>query len=167
MDKSLTTGEPTSIDVAIGKTLQKTYGQLTRRSFLSGATRKLISLTGIGVAAQMFPYFANEAHATETCGLHGWICNEFTPCYGGSIGANWIQCCQMNAPRPVFSCCTYTDYCGTRPPNWGDDCYGNEPSGPAWCGGAGGSYICTLFNCSGQWSTLSACQSGCSGSPSC
>src|SRR5690606_35215237 len=64
-----------ALDSVMRQMLVDNYGQLTRRSFLSRMTRKLFALTGVSLAAQVFPYFAPEAQAASPtwCGLHGWV----------------------------------------------------------------------------------------------
>lgn len=54
-----------ALDSVMRQMLVDNYGQLTRRSFLSRMTRKLFALTGVSLAAQVFPYFAPEAQAAS------------------------------------------------------------------------------------------------------
>jgi len=152
----------TSADQALSNVLARSYGNLTRRSFLSILTRRLIALAGVPLAAQVFPYFAGEARADIYCGLHGYLCGTGN-CSGGSAGASWVQCCEAAAcPPGTYMCCSYTDYCGTRPQNWGAGCGGNYQQGSqAWCGQASGVYICTSVTCSGGHPSLFSCQQNC------
>lgn len=155
------------VDKALSATLKQRYGRLSRRSFFSLATRALIKVAGISVAAEVLPFLTSIAHADSNCGLHGWICGTGT-CSGGTTGGSagrWAQCCDIGCG--VWSCISYYDHCGTRPANWGQGCAGVTPSGPPWCGTAGGQYICTEVSSSGNYSSLSACQTGCTGAPSC
>jgi hypothetical protein len=164
-----------AIDQALGKVLRKRYGQLTRRSFLSGATRKLLSLAGVGIAAQVLPFFAKEANAQQsfvgpTCGLHGPICSSVTLCNnaGAVPRLTWNACCQIPTSVPpcpmVYICCTYTDWCVlgplTVPPLWPNGCAGPPPSGVSWCGGIG-TYICTTFSCGASYNTWQDCSVNC------
>lgn len=141
--------EESPVDRVVAKALGNTYGQLSRRAFLSKVTRKILSISGFVIGAEIIPFLASEAHADvwNRCGLHGWICGTGT-CSGGTIGAKWIQCCPPPLCPNLFQCCTYTDYCGTRPPGWGTGCDGATPSGTLWCGQAPGLYICTEVSCS-------------------
>jgi len=161
--------EATSVEGAIRQRLRKKYGQLTRRSFLSAVTRKVFSLAGVGVAAQLLPYAAQEARAQSSmgalCGLHGFFCNASSPCSGGTPGAAWVQCCQIDVQAPpcptVFTCCTYRDYCGTRPQGWPNGCAGTYVGGTNWCGTAPGDYLCTTINCALSYQNFQACQNNC------
>jgi hypothetical protein len=160
------------IDVAMGKALRKTYGNVTRRSFLSGTTRKLLSLAGVGIAAQVFPFFAKDAKAQfgtgATCGLHGPICVSGTPCSGGVPRLSWKACCQIPISAPpcptVYICCNYVDYCllapASPPANWPIGCAGPPPSGVSWCGGVG-TYVCTSFSCGASYQSWGDCANYC------
>jgi hypothetical protein len=162
------------IDTAVGRALQTQYANLSRRSFLSSLTRQVFGLVGVSLAAEVLPYLAAPAQAEgwgdgwTDCGLHGYVCDGTTTCSGsgGSLGASWVQCCEKPLCPAFWKCCTYTDYCGTRPQNWGTGCYGNYIAGaPAWCGGASGSYLCTIYSCTPtEWLSLANCQAHCAGS---
>jgi hypothetical protein len=157
------------LDDALSKQLARTYGNLTRRSFFSMATRKVLKLAGIAVASEVLPYLATDARADVECGLHGYVCNPQTTCNGGTQGISWVQCCFNHACLPGspgfdhWQCCAYTDYCGTRPANWGNGCSGPTPSGTAWCGEAPGQYICTTLQCMYSLSSQAACEQQCVG----
>jgi hypothetical protein len=163
--------EPGAVDIALGKLLQRNYGQITRRSFLSGLTRRAISVAGIGLASQVLPFMVPEAEAQvpggpTACGLHGYICSG--SCFGGSSKLSWSACCQIPVSAPpcpqVWACCNYTDYCGTRPVGWPFGCQG-PIGGTSWCGG-GGDYICTTMSSGATYSSQPDCQNHCLG-PSC
>lgn len=148
-----------AVDRAVSRALDRRYANLSRRSFLSLLTRRLVGLTGIVVAAEVFPYLASTAHAAfSECGLHGWICGTGN-CSGGTAGQTWVQCCELPQCPPKWKCCTYRDYCGTPPPNHPTNCQGVEPSGTLWCNN--GEYICTTIACAGNYSSPSSCTSGC------
>lgn len=158
----------TAFDAAFSKALRKNYSQVTRRSFLSGLTRNIFSVAGIGVASQVLPFFAPEAKAQDWtqgayCGLHGKICVANTQCYGGVVGYAWSACCKIPISTPpcptVYVCCNYTDHCGDPLPNF-NGCIGPEPSGQSWCG-AFGFYRCTTFTCGASYNSMYACQQNC------
>ena len=158
------------LDAIVSRNLASRYGNLSRRSFLSGLTRKLIGLAGVSLAAEIFPYLASPAFADApggagpNCGLHGNPCQG--GCMGGSAAASWQQCCKVNC---CYQCCTYTDFCNPPntlpPPGWPHNCTGTA-SGTLWCRPPTLTlYICTMTACSGAYTTLSSCTSGCA--PSC
>jgi hypothetical protein len=153
----------TGTDSALSKALAKRYGKLTRRSFLSVVTRKLVTFAGVPLAAQVFPYFVSTAHAAnENCGLHGYICTA--GCTGGANQLMWVQCCITQECPTKYQCCKYIDKCGVRPAGWPGGCIG-DADGDAWC--TSGEYICTVTQCDfTKYANLSSCQSGCIG-PAC
>ncbi len=156
----------TRVEAALERALARRYANLSRRSFLSVMMRRIITLAGVPIAAQVFPYFARTANANTLCGMHGYWCDHGACTSAGTTPANsWVQCCDV-APCPVtYRCCTYKDYCGTRPPGWGNaTCLGRPPSGSEWCGAAPGEYVCTTVNCSPTvYSDLTSCKLGCGG----
>jgi hypothetical protein len=160
--------QQSALETTFARILSGRYGTLSRRSFLSAATRRIIALAGVPIVAQVFPYFAGTAKANTLCGLHGYWCGYGTcnTSAGAAIADAWVQCCDV-APCPVtYRCCTYRDYCGTRPANWGNaTCLGpGLGSGSTWCGATPGDYVCTTVNCSPTvFSTLSACATNCGG----
>lgn len=151
----------TPLDEAIGTMLAGAYGNLSRRSFLSVITRKVMTLAGVALAARALPYLIPEAHANITCGLHGRICGTNHPnCHGGTKQLCWKQCCETAADTTQCSfwqCCVYSDYCGTRPK-------GCEPfgSGTPWC--SDGDYLCTTLDCSLVFESINTCATNCAGS---
>jgi hypothetical protein len=164
------------VDALLGRVLRDSYAPLSRRSFLSALTRKIFALAGVSLVSEVMPFLATEARAADAptwCGLHGWICESGTTCYGGTPRATWVQCCEIPTGTPpcpmVYTCCRYTDYCApTRPSNWGTDCHiGKQPCGLPWCGESGGMYLCTTVQCSGNYSTFPQCANGCSQSCYC
>jgi hypothetical protein len=149
------------LDDAISKSLGDMYGNLSRRSFLSAVTRKLIGLTNVVVAAQVMPFLAPLAKAApqyavdERCGLHGYVCGPGN-CQGGVVGHKWVQCCvaDRDSCPSLYSCCQYTDYCGPEPLEY-SGCDGVPPSGTSWCGPPPNrSYRCTRIVCSYQPSQM-------------
>lgn len=158
-----------AVDKVVSHALDNSFTNISRRSFLSLLTRKLIGLTGVAVAAEVFPYFVPRAEALvpTDCGLHGWICTSGTPCNGGVVGNKWVQCCQVPVPCDwKYKCVSYVDYCGTRPGNWPNGCVGNFiDDAISWCGGAGGpnaEYICTKKIVHAPiYGTFAQCQSNC------
>lgn len=165
------TPEQARVDVVLGNWLQRQYGQITRRSFLTGLTRKAISLGGISLAAHVFPFLVPEARAQAgtgaLCGLHGYHCGSGT-CHGGTAAFAWTACCQIPVSAPpcptIFACCSYLDFCGTRPQGWPDGCAGPR-AGSSWCA-ATGDYICTTSSCGATYQSSGECESYCLG-PSC
>jgi hypothetical protein len=158
--------EATGVDAALERALSRRSANLSRRSFLSGMMRKLITLAGVPIAAQVFPYFARTAQANTLCGLHGYWCGFGTCTQAGTQPANaWVQCCDVSSCPVSYRCCTYRDYCGQRPAGWGNGtCLGQPPSGSEWCGGTDGDYVCTTVNCSAtSYSTLASCTLNCGG----
>lgn len=155
------------LDAVLERVLARRYANLSRRSFLSVMTRKIITLAGVPVAAQVFPYFAPTARASTVCGLHGYLCDQGACISAGTTPANfWVQCCDVSVCPVTYRCCIYRDYCGTRPPNWGNStCLGSPPSGSEWCGAAPGEYVCTTVNCppTPTYSDLASCALGCGG----
>jgi hypothetical protein len=160
------------LDNAISRTLGETYGNLSRRSFLSGLTRRLIGLTSVAVAAEVLPFLAAPVRAAnpyevETlCGLHGYKCATGN-CTGGVMGRRWVQCCEAvrDSCPTKWSCCRYTDYCGpTELQHSG--CTGVTPGGTSWCGPAPNTfYRCTDVQCAitsaSLYATEQACKTGC------
>lgn len=144
-----------SVDHAIANTLDEAYGNLTRRSFLSMVTRKLIGLTGVVVASEVLPFLAAPLKAAgqyeveQDCGLHGYHCASGN-CDGGTPGRKWVQCCPANHTDSCptkWSCCTYLDYCGPVELEY-SGCQGVEPGGTSWCGPAPNTfYRCTWAEC--------------------
>jgi hypothetical protein len=156
-------GGDSGVDSAISRALAKPYRQMTRRSFLSGVTRKLFAAAGVGLAAEVFPFFVQDAQASgpEYCGLHGVPCAEVGACNGGELGTSWVQCCPMPVSAPpcptIYRCCTYVDRCSTttQPPQ---SCHG---SGTSWCRSPTDFYWCTEVLCTGEHNTLELCRSNC------
>lgn len=170
MNKLRDPHDPSSIDLALAKALRGRYGQLTRRSFLSGVTRRMMALSGVTLAAQVFPYFVPEAHATGVgvmCGNHGYYCGTGNCTIGGDAAPKnwWKACCSIQVTAPpcptVYMCITYTDYCGTQPTGWPDHC-GGVRSGTDWCSGMG-DYICTTTTPGPSYSTPDDCTNNCLG----
>jgi hypothetical protein len=152
-----------SLDETVSNALAHTYGNLSRRSFLSFMTRKLIGLAGVVVASEVLPYLASDAFADAGCGLHGFPCSG--GCGGGGVGTSWVQCCPVGTGSMCsYTCCRHTDYCGTQPEGWPEGCTGHA-EGIAWCGGSG-AYICTVSACSGTFGSVGMCSGACNG-PSC
>jgi hypothetical protein len=161
MSKERQTRTDSSLDTAVSQKLAKKYGDLSRRSFFSLATRQLIGVAGVTVASEFLPFMTNTAYAQTTCALHGYVCDTTTSCRGGTAGSHWMQCCEIGCN--IWQCCTYTDYCGTRLGTWPAGCTGTIPSGTSWCGSAPGAYICTTVGCTGTtYSTYASCDQACS-----
>ncbi len=157
-------GDRSVADNTLSRALARRYGTLSRRSFLSVVSRKLVTLAGVPIAAQVFPYFASSAYAAnEDCGLHGRIC---TPtCTGGTNQLQWVQCCITQECPTKYKCCHYIDKCGTRWPTYPSGCSG-DASGTAWC--SSGEYICTILSCDvSTYGNLTTCQGFCSGHGPC
>jgi hypothetical protein len=163
-----------SLDKAIAHTLGAAYGNLSRRSFLSVLTRRLIGLTSVVVAAEVLPFLATPVKAApqyvvdDRCGLHGYICGTGN-CRSGVVGHKWVQCCEAahytGACPSKWSCCQYTDYCGTEPLAHAG-CTGFPPSGTSWCGSAPNTfYRCTKITCIENYNSMhdthDACKTAC------
>lgn len=163
-----------SLDRTLAITLGEAYGNLSRRSFLSVLTRKLIGLTGVAVAAEVLPFMAAPVRAApqyeieDMCGLHGYRCDTGN-CSGGVAGRRWVQCCEAihtSSCPTKWACCSYLDYCGPSELQH-SGCEGATPSGTSWCGPAPNIfYRCTLIECSSAtpeslWNTQGACKTAC------
>lgn len=163
-----------SLDRAISNNLGETYGNLSRRSFLSVLTRKLIGLTNVVVASEVLPFLAAPVGAApqyeveENCGLHGYICHTGN-CSGGVIGRKWVQCCEAvhtDSCPSKWACCTYTDFCGPTELQY-SGCTGVPPAGTSWCGPPPNTfYRCTSITCYGSpvaslYNTEQACKTAC------
>lgn len=156
-----------SLDATIARRLSVRYRSQSRRAFLSRVTRSLIGFAGVAVASEVLPFFASTARADTNCGLHGYLCSSGTTCSGGIPGYAWVQCCSTDTCPQSYSCCKYTDYCGTRPAGWGSNCGGTTPAGPSWCGSAPGAYLCTSVSCIASYGSLAECNTGCVTYPHC
>jgi hypothetical protein len=160
------------VDAAIANTLTRKFGMLSRRAFLSVATRKVLSLAGVAVASEVLPFLASDAYAAEPtwCGLHGWICGTGN-CSGGSRGvgasARWVQCCQTGCG--IYQCISYWDRCSTTTPPPASGCQGvSPPAGyPPWCGSDMSlKYVCTEVEpIPTQYPNAGYCASACQGLP--
>jgi len=165
------------VDDAVGGGLARSYGRLTRRSFLAVVTRKVFAVAGFSLAAEAFPYFvpraeAQDAGSPEWCGLHARKCN--TGNCSSSLGQpgteDWVQCCPIPTGgsancTTVYRCCRYTDYCSTGyipPPQ---NCLGPVPSGREWCGSTPGEIVCTEVSCDGNFTDQNQCRTGCQHRP--
>ncbi len=174
-----------AMDALCRRMLSAASGHHSRRAFLSRVSRGLFGLVGVAIAASapLFTAGCGSEPTTEEeakrdkwkgCGLHGYLCaGNCDPNANGNSGAlgnpsspvyAWYACCKDDQGQ--WHCCTYADFCGTQGTNWGQNCPGNAPSGPSWCGGGSGTYICTAVSCAAAGSSQAACQANC-GSPVC
>jgi len=148
----------------------------SRRSFVSKFSRLLIGMTGVMLpgkarlfAGPAIPLTPKQITTNwNWCGLHGYICGTGN-CNGGTTGSGyqraWNACC-FDPATSCYKCCTYADRCSFTPPPAPFQCDGPTPSGPAWCGGAGNYYVCTVVTCATSGSaTLAGCT--CTAHPNC
>jgi hypothetical protein len=137
MSKQGETPNQSAIDARLSRRLAKTYGTLSRRSFLSLLTRRVIGAAGVVLAAEVMPFWPNDAMAQSVnCGLHGTVCNATCSKTGDMLA--WTQCCELGCG--AWYCCSYFDVCGTLPAGC------NSGSGTAWCLN-GQIYRCTIVEC--------------------
>jgi hypothetical protein len=169
------------LDHRVGRVLAGSFQHESRRSFLSRLTRGLFALVGVSLPAVIRPYavFGGvqpaggglRRHSWEWCGLHGPICaGNCHPTMNGNRGrlgmegapmTRWVACCK-NPTTNRWRCVRYADYCGVKGPNWGVNCEGKTPSGPTWCAGVDGGYICTDVNvATTDYNEARDCSRGC------
>jgi len=167
------------LDHNVGNMLSNSFRLESRRSFLARLTRGLFAIAGVTLSSSI-PADTSAAETEEAeekgggarpwewCGLHGYLCEG--NCSGGTPGSPshalyaWVACCR-NPSTNRWRCVRYFDQCGRRGPKWGRNCRGPRggPSGPSWCGGASGSYVCTRISVEGNYESAQACARGCRG----
>jgi hypothetical protein len=167
-----------NLDVRVRKMISSRFSAISRRSFLTRASRTLFTVAGVTIAGRALlykvaPLNAQESSDWQNCGLHGYLCND--QCTGGSLGDNpigksWVQCCQHPTSCEFWYCCYYSDRCGTLPPNYPVGCSGAIPAGTTWCATASGvplgDYICTVVSCDATaYDSAGDCQ--CTAQPQC
>jgi hypothetical protein len=172
-----------NLDQQVGTILADAFRHESRRSFMSRLTRGLFALAGVSLPAVVKPYevAAEEQpaaaqpgprrHSWEWCGLHGPICaGNCHPTMNGNQGrmgvegapmTRWVACCK-NPTTNRWHCVRYADYCGQVGPRYGQNCDGKTPSGPTWCSGVNGRYICTDVNVAmANYDDARSCSRGC------
>jgi hypothetical protein len=151
---------PTNTDHALGRFLQTTFANESRRSFLSRLTRYAFGAAGVTLAARAFlevrraSAWSLPGDPWTYCGMNGYPCDSNCPKpgsgAGGGIGAFWTACC-LDPKCNYYVPCNYYDYCATTAPNLSGCDFRRIPSGGynVWCGHVGLQYWCTDISCSG------------------
>jgi hypothetical protein len=169
----------TNFDETVGRLFADAFKHQSRRSFLSRVTRGLFAAVGVALPAVVRPYrveaqapaAAANPDAWAWCGLHGPICTgNCHPSENGNKGqlgregapmTRWVACCK-NPTLNKWRCVRYADYCGVRGRTYGLNCEGKMASGPTWCHGVQGNYICTDVNIAiEEYDNARSCTRGC------
>ena len=168
MNQNAEQDESTVLDGALRDRLAQSYGNLSRRSFLAGLTRRVIALAGVMVAAEMLPM---PARGQEECGRHGWKCGTGN-CSASLNGAvqrdKWVQCCNSETDCGKYLRCSFVDICRNSVQyGFFEDSGCEGPNGGMpWCGGMPYQFICTQSSCQPNvYDNIFTCINGFVGAP--
>ena len=142
-----------AVDDAVETVSRKLAQRMSRRGFITLLGKTALALVAGSIAEILLPVdrtvqqiaeASTNCNAGVNCGMSGYPCD----CCGGTSstcptgttrGSSWTRCCPVSGGCKkmwYYDCCGAAVSCSCSP------C--NNSNGQVWCGGAGGSYRCTL-----------------------